>query len=77
MIQTKSDDVSMTAEQLDVSVVIVSFNTRDLLRECLNTLAAEAGGVRHEAIVVDNASRDGSADMVAAEFPDARLIRGE
>ena len=36
----------MTAEPLDVSVVIVSFNTRDLMRECLNTLAAEAGGVR-------------------------------
>ena len=34
----------MTAEQFDVSVVIVSFNTRDLLRECLNTLATEAGG---------------------------------
>ena len=34
----------MIAEQFDVSVVIVSFNTRDLLRECLNTLAAEAGG---------------------------------
>ncbi len=67
----------MTAEQFDVSVVIVSFNTRDLLRECLNTLAAEAGGVRYEVIVVDNASRDGSADMVAAEFPAARLIRSD
>lgn len=59
----------------DVSVVVVSFNTRDLLRECLQTLAREAGGVRYEAIVVDNASRDGSADMVAAEFPDAQLVR--
>jgi len=67
----------MTAEQFDVSVVIVSFNTRDLLRECLNTLATEAGGVRYEVIVVDNASRDGSADMVAAEFPAARLIRSD
>ena len=64
-----------TAERPDVSVVIVSFNTRDLLRECLNTLAAEAGGVHYETIVVDNASRDGSADMVAAEFPAVRLIR--
>jgi GT2 family glycosyltransferase len=58
-----------------VSVVIVSFNTRDLLRECLGSLAREAGGVPHETIVVDNASCDGSADMVAAEFPDVRLIR--
>lgn len=59
----------------DVSVVIVSFNTRDLLRECLQTLDREAGGVSCETIVVDNASRDGSADMVAAEFPAVRLVR--
>lgn len=59
----------------DVSVVVVSFNTRDLLRECLLTLAREAGGVTYETIVVDNDSKDGSADMVAAEFPDAVLIR--
>ena len=61
----------------DVSVVVVSFNTRDLLRECLRTLAAEAGGVTYETIVVDNASRDGSADMVAHEFPDAVLLRSD
>lgn len=67
----------MSAEQPDISVIIVSFNTRDLLRECLHTLRAEAGGVRYELIVVDNASRDGSADMIEAEFPAARLIRGE
>lgn len=64
-----------SASQLDVSVIVVSFNTRDVLRECLQTLAKEAGGVRYETIVVDNASRDGSAEMVAQEFPEAKLIR--
>lgn len=59
----------------DVSVVVVSFNTRDLLRECLLTLGREAGGVRYETIVVDNDSKDGSADMVATEFPEVVLIR--
>ncbi len=59
----------------EVSVVVVSFNTRDLLRDCLQTLAREAGGVNYETIVVDNASKDGSADMVEREFPDAGLIR--
>jgi GT2 family glycosyltransferase len=59
----------------DVSVVIVSFNTRDLLRECLNTLAAQAGNVSYKTFVVDSASRDGSADMVAREFPEVRLFR--
>jgi GT2 family glycosyltransferase len=62
---------------LDASVIVVSFNTRDLLRECLLTLQREAGGVNYETIVVDNASRDGSADMVAAEFPGAHIIRSK
>jgi len=64
-----------STSQPDVSVVVVSFNTRDVLRECLQTLAKEAGGVRYETIVVDNASRDGSANMVEQEFPEATLIR--
>ncbi len=59
----------------DVSVVIVSFNTRDLLRECLHALAREAGGVTYETLVVDSASRDGSAEMIECEFPDVRLFR--
>ena len=56
-------------------MIVVSFNTRDLLRECLFTLQREARGLSYETIVVDNASRDGSADMVATEFPEVRLIR--
>lgn len=64
-------------KQIDASVVVISFNTRDLLRECLNTLAATSAGVSHEVIVVDNASRDDSAAMVAAEFPNAKLIRSD
>ena len=71
------DSKISAGEQLDVSVLLVSFNTRDLLRECLLNLQREADGVAYETIVVDNASRDGSADMVAAEFPRVRLIRGE
>lgn len=61
----------------DASVVIVSFNTRELLRECILTLKREAGGIAYETIVVDNASRDGSADMVASTFPEVRLIRSD
>lgn len=63
--------------QPDVSVIIVSFNTRDLLRECLNTLYRYCAGVALETIVVDNASRDESAEMVEAEFPDVLLIRSD
>lgn len=58
-----------------VSVVVVSFNTRDLLRDCLHTFDREADAIPYQLIVVDNASRDGSADLIAAEFPNAILIR--
>lgn len=57
-----------------VSVVVVSYQVRDLLRACLASLRAQQG-VDLETWVVDNASTDGSADMVAAEFPEARLER--
>jgi GT2 family glycosyltransferase len=57
------------------SVIIVSYNTRDLLRTCLQCLHAAIGDCRIEIIVVENASRDGSADMVAHEFPLVRLVR--
>ncbi|MGD9409268.1 MAG: glycosyltransferase family 2 protein [Thiohalocapsa sp.] len=63
--------------QPDLSVIVVSFNTRDLLRDCLQTLYRYAGRLRLQVIVVDNASDDGSADMVAAEFPEILLIRSK
>ena len=57
----------------DLSVVIVSYNTRDLLRNCLRSLR-ESVGLDLEIIVVDNASSDGSVEMARAEFPEARLL---
>jgi len=56
-----------------LSVVIVNYNTRDLLRACLKSLRVSEG-VELEVIVVDNASSDGSAVMVAEEFPEMRLL---
>lgn len=56
----------------NVSVIVVSYNTREQLRRCLS--AIETG---YEIIVVDNASSDGSADMVQAEFPHVRLVRND
>lgn len=57
-----------------VSVCIVSFNTRDLLRECLQSIAGASRDVV-DVVVVDNASGDGSAEMVATDFPHVRLVR--
>ena len=56
-----------------LSVIVVSFNAREFLRSCLNSLRQYEPDA--EVIVVDNASHDGSADMVAAEFPEVRLVQ--
>ena len=55
-----------------ISILIVNWNTRELLRACLASLALIE--VEHEIIVVDNASRDGSAAMVAREFPFVKVF---
>ncbi|MEL7256878.1 MAG: glycosyltransferase family 2 protein [Pseudomonadota bacterium] len=56
-----------------VSIVIVNWNTRDILHDCLQSIASETT-LPHEVIVIDNASTDGSADMVRQDFPDVVLI---
>ena len=58
----------------DLVVVILNYNTRELLRGCLNSLRAQQG-VDFAVCVVDNASSDGSADMVEQDFPEAISIR--
>ena len=57
-----------------LSVVFLSYNTRDLTRQALSAVRAAAEGLEVEVFVVDNASADGSADMVAEEFPEVELI---
>jgi GT2 family glycosyltransferase len=68
---------SSPSYQFDVSIVIVSFNTRDVLRDCLRSVYREMGSLRVQVIVVDNASVDGSAAMIKQEFPEALLMRSE
>ena len=53
---------------MDVSIIIVNWNTRELLRDCLTSVFEQAGDVDYEVIVVDNASTDGSVEMVRNEF---------
>lgn len=58
----------------DLGIVIVNYNTRDLLRACLHTVYASQGDFTFEVCVVDNGSTDGSGEMLEAEFPQARRI---
>ncbi len=59
---------------IEISIIIVSYNTRDYLRDCLESLRADPALPPHEIFVVDNGSRDGSVALVKAEFPDVRVI---
>jgi N-acetylglucosaminyl-diphospho-decaprenol L-rhamnosyltransferase len=62
---------------LDLAIVVVSYNVCSLLRRCLSTVYASEGGFTCQVVVVDNASGDGSVEMVRGEFPLARLIANE
>ncbi len=62
---------------LDLGIVVVNYNVRDLLRDCLESVYDGRGDFRFEVCVVDNGSHDGSADMLADEFPQVQLIRAE
>ena len=60
-----------------LSLLIVNWNTKDVLAECLASLARHAPSTPFEVLVLDNASHDGSAAMVAERFPECRLIVSE
>jgi len=59
---------------VELSIVIVNWNTRELLAQCLDSVARDVGAMPHEVFVVDNASADGSVAMVRERFPWVRLI---
>lgn len=59
---------------MDVSIVIVNWNTRDILRNCLRSIYEQAGEVNFEVVVIDNGSTDGSVQMVKNDFQQVILI---
>ncbi len=75
VLSNQQSAISNQQSTCDLSVVIVSYNTRNLLQACLGSLERSIGVASRETFVVDNASTDGSAEMVAAEFPWVQLIR--
>jgi hypothetical protein len=67
----------MAETNVDISIGITTWNQRGLLRSCLESIFSHAPRRPFEVIVVDNASADGTAEMVRASFPQARLIANE
>jgi GT2 family glycosyltransferase len=64
----------MNMNMIDLSIIIVSWNTREVLRECLESVLHHTSGITFEVFVVDNNSSDGSAEMVHDVFPAVHLI---
>lgn len=62
---------------MDISVIIVSWNAKNYLKECIESLESEVSNYDSEIIVVDNASDDGSPELVIEYFPQVKLIRNE
>jgi GT2 family glycosyltransferase len=74
---TQQDVTSATippSPLLDLAVVILNYNTRDLLRDCLASIFSGQKSITFRVCVVDNASADGSAEMVRSAFPQAHVI---
>lgn len=64
--------------KVDLSIVVLNFNTKELLRRCLRSIASsKSAGLAIETVVVDNASVDGSIEMVKKEFPWVKTIKNK
>jgi len=64
-------------EELDMTIVIVSFNTRDILLRCLGSIKKHTQEISYEVIVVDNASEDGTVNAIVELFPDVEVIAND
>lgn len=62
---------------MDVSIIIVNYNTRDLLKQCVDSIFRYSIDLNFEIIVVDNASADGSTEMIKTEYPKVILIESK
>ncbi|XOI99629.1 glycosyltransferase family 2 protein [Paenibacillus polymyxa] len=62
---------------LDVSIIIVNFNTRQLTLDCLASVYASQTSYQYELIVIDNASHDGSVEAIREVYPDVKLIANQ
>lgn len=71
------DDAAKIDKPIDLTVSIATWNNRDLVAGCLASVIESAGDLSDEVIVVDNASTDGTSEMIAERFPGVLLIQNE
>lgn len=64
-------------QSVEVSIIIINYNTWNLLGPCIESIREHCAGVAYEIIVVDNASSDGSVDKIRATYPDVKLIAND
>jgi GT2 family glycosyltransferase len=62
---------------MDVSIIVVAWNVRALLGNCLRSVYEQTKGIKYEVILVDNGSTDSSVEMVRKEFPQTRIIENQ
>jgi GT2 family glycosyltransferase len=74
---TKVDTALGDAGTVDLTIIVVSFNTRDMTLDCLRSIERETRDISYEIIVVDNSSVDGSAQAISKEFPLINLIASD
>lgn len=67
----------LSSNSIKISIIIVSYNSIDFLPACLRSIAEQTDDISHEIWVVDNASADGSAELIRAEFPHVHLIAND
>ncbi|MBU2575531.1 glycosyltransferase family 2 protein [Patescibacteria group bacterium] len=60
-----------------ISIIIVSWNTRNLLKKCLESIFTHVRDAQYEVIVIDNASQDGTVEMVRGDFPNVKFIAND
>nr|TEU11950.1 MAG: glycosyltransferase family 2 protein [Anaerolineales bacterium] len=72
-----SEQTAYAKEPIDLSIIIVNWNTRDLLAKCLDSIFQTVWTSAYEIIVVDNNSTDGSVNMVHTQYPTVRFIENQ
>jgi GT2 family glycosyltransferase len=72
-----SEQTAYVKEPVDLSIIIVNWNTCNLLAKCLDSIFQTVWASAYEIIVVDNNSTDGSVDMVYTQFPAVKLIENQ